>query len=475
MNATGSRPVLRACVLALLGLALGLAVTRQEATAQNQFQQGVDAAERAQQRGSDAIDRASTAQQRAAAAVERATSAQDRAVNAVENAAGAQQRASSASERAAGVADNPAGPAAEPRGRSPRAATFSERHEGLARANPDAIELVDRVAAVRGEVVAINPSARVIEAARQGGFTLAAEEVIEGIDLRLVTLVVPSGQSVQDALASLRAISADTRFTANHIHLQSATAELARPPAPLAPSTTIAQPAIGLIDGGVADTPFTSRVNQRGFARGAPRADSHATALASLASGIGSVNSAAPGAPLLVADIYGSDPRGGSAVALARALGWMATQRVTVVIVGLVGPSNPIVEQAVQSLHAQGILIVAPVGNAGAAAPPMYPAAYPGVVGVTGVDRRNRALAEAGRGAHVDFAAPGADIRGAALNGSLVLVRGTSYAAPLVAGQLWQMRNSSDPVSSLIAEAVDLGRQGRDQTFGHGLVCGGCR
>ena len=70
---------------------------------------------------------------------------------------------------------------------------------------------------------------------------------------------------------------------------------------------------------------------------------------------------------------------------------------------------DALVERAVQALRARGIGIVAAVGNDGPAAPAQYPASYPGVVAVTGVDARGRALPEAGKASHLDFAAPGAD------------------------------------------------------------------
>lgn len=468
------RRVLRTFMAALLLLA-GTVTSQQVVVAQSQVQRGVDAADRAQQRGGEAIERANAAQERAAAAAERAASVQERSAGAVEKASGALQRASNVSERTVNSPEAGARSTTQGRGRQSPLANESARYEELAQAHFETLEVLDGIAVVRGEIVAVDPREAVIGAARRAGYTLASEEIIEGIDLRLVTLRVPVGQSVGEALSKLREISGDTQFTANHIHLQSGTEPSKRASARLAASSPIAVPAIGLIDGGVADTPYNSRLMQRGFARGAPVPDAHATALASLVTGVGKVRSAAPGTPLLVADIYGSDPRGGSAISLARALGWMATQRVRVVVVGLVGPANPIVERAIQSLNAQGILIVASVGNAGAAAPPMYPAAYALVVGVTGVDRHNRALVEAGRGAHVDFAAPGADIRGATLNGNLTRLRGTSYAAPLVAGRLWQLRKTPNPVSALEHEAVDLGQSGLDRTYGHGLVCGTCR
>jgi subtilisin family serine protease len=110
------------------------------------------------------------------------------------------------------------------------------------------------------------------------------------------------------------------------------------------------------------------------------------------------------------------------------------------------------------------------VGNDGPAAPPLYPSAYPGVVGVTGVDARDRVLVEAGRGAQVDFAAPGVfEIDGRR-------ARGTSYAAPVVAGVLAARlsapggREAARALAALQQDARDLGARGRDDVYGYGLV-----
>src|SRR3546814_13773841 len=59
------------------------------------------------------------------------------------------------------------------------------------------------------------------------------------------------------------------------------------------------------------------RVEQRGFAAGAPHASRHGTAVASLLIGSGAVRGAAPGGWLLAADVYGSDPAGGHASAIS--------------------------------------------------------------------------------------------------------------------------------------------------------------
>src|SRR3546814_1240331 len=118
------------------------------------------------------------------------------------------------------------------------------------------------------------------------------------------------------------------------------------------------------------------------------------------------------------------------------------------------------------------------VGNDGPAAPPAFPASYDGVVAVTGVDGRNRALIEAGRALHLDYSAPGADMVAANINGEASRVRGTSFAAPFVAGRLYrhlQQASITAAMQALAAEARDLGKRGPDGTYGRGLVCGQCR
>jgi hypothetical protein len=88
------------------------------------------------------------------------------------------------------------------------------------------------------------------------------------------------------------------------------------------------------------------------------------------------------------------------------------------------------------------------------------------VVAVTGVDSSGRALVEAGKAAHLDFAAPGADMAAALPGHGFTRVRGTSFAAPLAASRL-AMAGS---IQQLAGEA----RPGRGRV-GRGIVCGPCR
>jgi subtilisin family serine protease len=180
----------------------------------------------------------------------------------------------------------------------------------------------------------------------------------------------------------------------------------------------------------------------------------------------GPFQGAARGASLLVADVYGGSRAAGSATSIVRALGWLASKRPQVINISLVGPQNLLVQRAVTSIRARGIDVVAAVGNDGPAAPPQFPASYPGVISVTGVDGHGRALPEAGKAAHLDFAAPGADMAAALPGQGYARVRGTSFAAPLATARL----ALSGSVQRLGAEA----RPGKGRV-GRGVVCGQCR
>lgn len=340
----------------------------------------------------------------------------------------------------------------------------------LIRDNRAALEVDDHGdPAVRGEVLGVDISPAALAAAREAGFAVIADDEIDGLGIRTVTLAPPKGMALARALRQIRTI-APGEWSANQLHFESgATAIAGTGPAA---AGAVSNPRIGMIDGGIARHPvLTGGIEQRGFARGAPIGSAHGTAIASLIAGQGAIKGVLPSAPLLAADVYGSDPAGGNALAIARAIGWMVERSVPVVTISLVGPANPLLARVVATARSRGMTIVAAVGNDGPAAPPSFPASYEGVIAVTGVDGRNHALIEAGRALHLDYAAPGADMLGARAGGGTMTLRGTSFAAPLVAARL----ASGQSIAALDREAVDLGKPGPDKVYGRGLICGDCR
>jgi subtilisin family serine protease len=355
-----------------------------------------------------------------------------------------------------------------------------DRLTSFVRSNPRDIEFDDRkYPAVRGMIIATALSDQQMERLRAAGFEAIREEVAD-LDIGFVRLQTPKGQSLARSIRQARKIAPGAHIESNPIYFQSGRPMLAGAGAvALGGGRASAGRAIGLIDGGVARHPsLDGRIEQRGFARGAPAPSGHGTAVASLIAGNGSVKGAAPSVPLMVADVYGRDPAGGNAIAIARALGWLAAHQVRIVTISLVGPDNPLLSGAIAAARRKGLIVVAAVGNDGPAAPPAFPASYDGVVAVTGVDGRDRALIEAGRALHLDYAAPGADMVAANINGKAARVRGTSFAAPFVAGRLHQhlqQGNLPAALQALSGEARDLGRKGPDKIYGRGLVCETCR
>ena len=341
---------------------------------------------------------------------------------------------------------------------------------------------------VRNEILGLGPTDAALDHARSLGFIVDREQSIGAMNLRLVVFRAPQGMSTKKALRTLREADPGGSYDYNHIYTgggaagggatdPTARAAPASIPPPANPAQSRAR--IGLLDSGVDVTHPVFResvVHAWGCdSRAVPAA--HGTAVASLLIGRSEVfRGVHPDAELYAADVYCGRPTGGAVDTLVAAFGWMVQERVPVINVSLVGPRNAMLERVIGDLIAGGYVIVAAVGNDGPAAPPLYPASYQHVVGVTAVDAHRRVLVEAARGPQVMFASPGADLAAAGGDHAYAAVRGTSFAAPFVAALLasgLRAPNSADAataIEQLAKTAVDLGPPGRDLTYGFGLV-----
>jgi subtilisin family serine protease len=168
---------------------------------------------------------------------------------------------------------------------------------------------------------------------------------------------------------------------------------------------------------------------------------------------------------------------------MVRALDWLKRSGVTVVNLSFAGPEDDLVHHAVRELTKAGAVVVAAAGNDGPGAPPSYPAAYEEVIAVTAVDRKLSAYRYAGRGAHIDLAAPGVDVWTAIPGRREGPQTGTSFAVPYVTAVVAVALSGSAPVidgdalspkrrvlAMLQGKVMNLGGHGRDATFGEGLV-----
>jgi subtilisin family serine protease len=342
----------------------------------------------------------------------------------------------------------------------------TERIERLVRRNRDTIELDAQGApARRGELLLVDPDPAALAAAQAAGFVPREREELGTLGLAVVRISLPRGVSLAEGEALLRRVAPGAEVAPDSLHFQSGGSSLPISQAASASAAPIAVP-IGVIDGAPGAGQTVSEM--RGFARGAPVASNHGSAVTSLLAGAGAHD-------LRVADIYGTDPAGGNALALVRALDWLAGGGARVISISLGGPNNTAVAKAVAAAQRRGVVVVAAVGNDGPAAPPAYPASYPGVLAVTGVDARGRALIEAGRASHLDYAAPGADIAARNRSGKWTRVRGTSYAVPLVAARAAAALQRRGSWRALLdREAEDLGPPGPDALYGRGVLCRRC-
>src|SRR5207248_551968 len=231
----------------------------------------------------------------------------------------------------------------------------------LLRRHRDVLEADPRGApVVRGEVLALSPSATTLEAAAAAGFTVLREQSLGDLGARLVVLRVP-GKTAR-ALARLKALDPAGIYDFNHVYTDSGAALAAGtgavPPAtpggaPHADGGERSATRIGLIDSGVDVTHEVFNgitIQQHGCGTAVPA--EHGTAVASLMVGRASTfHGAAPGSALYAADVFCGRPTGGAVDAVAEAFGWLAREHVPVINVSLVGPPNTMLAALVRFSH----------------------------------------------------------------------------------------------------------------------------
>jgi hypothetical protein len=332
----------------------------------------------------------------------------------------------------------------------------------------------------KGEILALSPSAASLAIADRLGYVVVEQLPLRDLGLNAVVLRAPPNMSADDALRQLQAADPTGGYSLNPIYAMTGqlapgarTAESG--PAPR-PARGDAVAAVGLIDTGVfVQHPALAsiRLEQQGFAPGGLTPAKHGTAVASITAGqAGAFHGVAPGSRIYVADVYGKTGAGGSASAVAEGIDWLVRRGAPVINISLVGPANTLMEAAVQAAIRKGVIVVAAVGNDGPNSPPLYPAAYRGVLAVTGVDQKDHILFEAVRATPVAFAAPGADIFAADGVGGFAKVRGTSFASPIVAARLAlaHRRLDAKDAAAAIQKLKRAAKAPADAAFGFGIV-----
>jgi hypothetical protein len=325
------------------------------------------------------------------------------------------------------------------------------------------------------------------------GFVVLDEQRLASLDLTITRLRVPRPMTAPSARTLLVNRYPSILVDVNGLYHQQGQLSLPPPDYPTkligwgrAPDDCGRDIRIGLLDTAVdTATPNlqAARIVQRSFLRPDAKAapSDHGTTIASILVGqrSGSGSGLLPGAELSAASVFGADSAGvpiADVVALLGGLDWLVGSGARVINMSFAGDANAVVALALRRVTGGRAIVVAAVGNNGPTAPPAFPAAEPGVIGVTAVDNHSEVYADANRGDDVDFAAPGVRIwtPGGTAAGSYHT--GTSFAAPFVTAAVaariaGAAKLDADAIADqLAAMAVDLGQPGRDPVFGRGLI-----
>lgn len=174
--------------------------------------------------------------------------------------------------------------------------------------------------------------------------------------------------------------------------------------------------------------------------------------------------------------------RNSRGTALAQGIRWAADQGADVINLSLGDDSESAhpdagEDAAVQYALAKGSVVVASAGNGGEKGDHIsYPAAYPGVIAVTAVDRFGTHASFSTRRWYATVSAPGVDIVIADPDRRYYQGWGTSAAAAFVSGAVALVRSAHPglapaQIKKLLADTARSGpKSGRDDAKGFGIV-----
>jgi len=133
-------------------------------------------------------------------------------------------------------------------------------------------------------------------------------------------------------------------------------------------------------------------------------------------------------------------------------------------------------QKAIDLATANGMVVVAAIGNGGGETPALRPAVYKNVIAVGAVDSRFNRWPDSQTGKHLFIMAPGVDISSTGLGPSMVAASGTSMACAVVSGVVALMKaknpnlNTSAIAKILAQTAMRPAGTAWNKTTGWGVV-----
>ncbi|MDM4722469.1 type VII secretion-associated serine protease mycosin [Micromonospora sp. WMMA1363] len=208
--------------------------------------------------------------------------------------------------------------------------------------------------------------------------------------------------------------------------------------------------------------------------------DGHGTGMAGLiaAHGRGSGTGAlgiAPMAKILPVRFKLRNPEG-TAIALSQAIEFAIASNAHVISISSGGAPDSNERRAIEKALSANIVVVAGAGNNNQQQEVGFPASYPGVVAVGGIDQNGRHAEVSVTGTGVDLVAPAVKIYSTSSRDRYRSGTGTSGATAIVAGAVALIRAkypylpADEVVHRLTATAIDKGPPGRDEQYGYGVI-----
>lgn len=352
-----------------------------------------------------------------------------------------------------------------------------------------------REAHENGEILILAHSGisdQIIKEGAKLGYLLLRRYQLNSVNQTLMVLG-GSDKTLDKTIKNLKATFADAEIDFNHHYFTAKQTPLLHANQQIQwPTETICTPnkansvAIGLLDGEIdMSHPALSAksIKTHNFLLPAQKADrEHATAIAVLLVGnqpqLG-FQGLVPFVTLKAASVVRQHEQAAyaTAEAITRAIDWFINEKVQLVNVSLTSPhTNRVADFMFATSTHHGLIVFAAAGNNGQKLSAIYPAALPGVIGITAVDAQGKALASANQGSYIDFAAPGVNIWTASESRQGQYRSGTSFAVPhavsIAALYLSQQATLSRHrlFESMQFNAVDLGSQGYDNRYGWGQL-----
>lgn len=239
------------------------------------------------------------------------------------------------------------------------------------------------------------------------------------------------------------------------------------------------------VDGNHVDLVVSEGMDFSGSSNGWADIQSHGTHCAGIISarenGVGVVG-VAPKCQILAGKVLGDDGSG-DIRSIAKGIDWAVSRKVDVISMSLGGdgPIDPVMRGALDRAIQAGVIIVVAAGNSGPYPETVgSPGNYTPCITVGAIDQKKIIARFSSRGAEVDVVAPGVNILSTVPGNKMTTMSGTSMACPYVSGiaamyvefakKLGATPSQGHFEKLIKSTALDLGVQGFDVSYGHGMV-----